>query len=561
MVMSSRRAPLIQIKSATVHPRSNPLMRASPRSPLPRRLLDPRCYPHPVRTIRLIETHISWVLLTGRYAYKVKKPVDLGFAKFTTLAERKFCCEEELRLNRRLAPDLYLGVVPIRGRLDALRIEGRGRTIDYAVKMRQFPQHLLASRALAGGRFGSVELDELAATISRFHEAAPADVGSAFGTPAAVWESAIQNFDQMADLADEEADHRLLDALREWTGREHAGLHELFARRKSAGFIRECHGDLHLGNIVTLNGHPAPFDCIEFNPALRFIDVVSEIAFLVMDLIDRKRPDLAWRFLNRYLEAAGDYAAIPLLRFYMVYRALVRAKVHLMRAHEHKLARAEHRRLLRAFRDYLRLAETLAFSRQPTLILAHGLSGAGKTTATQPLIEKLGAIRLRSDLERKRMHGLAALAATRSGLNDGIYSSSSTVAAYRRLAGLSQQIIKAGYPVVVDATFLKRPEREAFRALAESLDVPYVILDFHVPLAVLRKRVVARRQRGDDASEADLRVLDRQIATREPLTPLEIEASFVVDGTRPPARQPWRKLVDRIVTAGHERRPFVPETA
>jgi predicted kinase len=295
-----------------------------------------------------------------------------------------------------------------------------------------------------------------------------------------------------------------------------------------------------------LDGRPVPFDSIDFNPALRYIDVISEVAFLMMDLIDRKRSDLAWRFLNRYLEVTGDYGGISVLRFYMVYRALVRAKVHLMRAHEENVGHREHKRLVETSRDYLRLAKRLALSRRPALVVAHGLSGSGKTSTMQPLLEKLGAIRLRSDLERKRMHGLAALAASGSGLNDGIYSPASTMATYRRLAELSEAILKAGYPVAVDATFLKRTEREAFRALAESMGVPHVILDFHAPLAVLRERVAARHARKDDASEADLQVLERQIARREPLTPLEIEASVVVDGTRPPARQSWRPVIDRL---------------
>ena len=497
-----------------------------------------------------METHISWVLLTGDYAYKIKKPVDLGFANFRTLALRKHYCEEELRLNPRLTPGLYLDVVPIRGSSRAPRVGGKGKVIDYAVKMRQFPKDSLASRALAQGAFGPAEIDVLAGTIAGFHETAPpAPPGGTFGTPHAVLETALENFEQLAPLTQSKSDARLLAVLQQWTEQEHARLRHTLERRTSGGCIRECHGDLHLGNIVMWDGRPVPFDCIEFNQALRYIDVISEVAFLAMDLIDRKRSDLAWRFLNRYLEITGDYSAVSVLRFYMVYRAMVRAKVHLLRAHEANAARGEHKRLVEAFRDYLRLARRLALSNRPALILAHGLSGSGKTSATQPLIEKLGAIRLRSDLERKRMHGLAALATSGSGLNDGIYSRSNHVATYHRLADLAQEILRAGYPAVVDATFLKRTEREAFRALAERMNVPYVILDFHAPLALLRKRVAARQARGNDASEADLEVLNRQIAIREPLTPLEMEASLVVDGARPVARQPWRQVIDRISTA------------
>jgi aminoglycoside phosphotransferase family enzyme len=381
-----------------------------------------------------VETHISWVLLTGNYAYKVKKPVDLGFANFSTLALRRRYCKEELRLNRRLAPALYLGVVAIRGTRQRPRVGGKGKILDYAVKMRQFSQAALASRALTRGRFGAVEIDGLAATIAAFHTGTSVvPAGKPFGTPAAILASALQNFDQMLPLIGSPQERRALKTLRQWTEREHAARHDDFEARKSDGFVRECHGDLHLGNIALLDRRPVPFDCIEFSDDLRCIDVMSEVGFLAMDLIDRHRADLAWRFLNRYLEATGDYGGITVLRFYLVYRALVRAKIHLMRARQPRLERSEQRRLLGCFRVYLRLARQLAASRRGAIIIAHGLSGSGKTTATQSLIEQAGAIRLRSDLERKRMHGLAALAASGSGLATGLYTPARTAAVYLRL--------------------------------------------------------------------------------------------------------------------------------
>jgi len=519
-------------------------------APLAAGLLRPASYPHAVKHVRLLETHISWILLTGEYAYKIKKPVDLGFANFSTLARRRRCCEEEVRLNRQLAPSLYLKVVPVRGKREAPYFGGKGKVLDYAVKMREFPQQALASNALAEGRFGAAEIDLLAGMLAGFHAATPAaPAGGPFGTPAAILASALQNFEQMLALVKKPHEKAELARLRRWTEREHASRSDVFEKRKSAGFVCECHGDLHLGNIVLLEGCPVPFDRIEFSDDLRCIDVLSEVAFLVMDLIDRRRGGLGWRFLNRYLEATGDYSGIAVLRFYMVYRALVRAKVHLMRAHQPGLSTLESRRLVDCYRIYLRLAKRLAASRRPALIIAHGLSGSGKTTATQSLIEEIGAIRLRSDVERKRMHGIAALASSGSALDAGIYSPQKSAATYRRLATLAQDIARAGYPVVVDATFLKRTEREAFRALAEKLDVPCMILNFRTSLAVLRERVARRRARQDDVSEADLAVLERQIVACEPLTPGEIGVSVVIDGTRPPARRAWRRLIESKVPA------------
>jgi len=521
-------------------------------------LSNPACYPHPVSGVRVLETHISWVLLTGEYAYKIKKPVNLGFVDFTTLGLRRHYCEEELRLNRRLAPGLYLEVVSIRGDPGAPRIGVDGPVLDYAVKMREFPQEALASRRIAGGGFGAAEIDALAALVAEFHAGAPA-AGPAgrFGAPDAVLSAALQNFEQMLPLVKTASEDRTLRTLRRWTEREHGARRDGFERRRREGFVRECHGDLHLGNITMIGSRPVPFDCIEFNDDLRWIDIMSEVAFLAMDLEDRGRRDLAWRFLNRTLEATGDYAGIPVLRFYLVYRALVRAKVHLMRSRQPRLQRGEKMRLSRAFHDYLRLAARYAAPDRAALLITHGLSGCGKTTATQPLVELLGAVRLRSDLERKRLHGVPPRSSSGSGLASGIYTKEAGAATYRRLGELAWEVLRAGFSVVVDAVLLKRPERDAFRAIAERFEAPFLILDFHAPLPVLRARIAERLARADDASEADLAVLERQLAAREPLTPAEMAVAFAVDATRPVSHDLWRPVIERLrrSAAGTASRP------
>lgn len=510
-------------------------------------LLDPACYPHPVAALRVIETHISWIVLTGEYAYKIKKPVNLGFADFSTLERRRRCCEEELRLNRRLAPQLYLEVVTINAGPSSPRIGGDGDVLEYAVKMREFPQDALAAQALGAGRFGAPETDALAERIAAFHGAIPAarDDGAP-GAPAAVLASALQNFDQMAPVPRGAAVAHALRRLREWTGHEFRRREPLMQARRRDGCVRECHGDLHLGNIALIDGRPVPFDCIEFNEELRWIDVMSEAAFLTMDLEDRGRPDLGWRFLNRYLEITGDYAGLGVLRFYLAYRALVRAKVHLLRSRQARGDPSGRARLLGAFREYVELAARYAAPARPALIVAHGLSGSGKTTATQPLLETIGAMRLRSDIERKRLHGLAPLAASGSPVGGGIYTREATAATYRRLDALARDILKAGFSVIVDAAFLRRTEREAFRAVAEQCDALFLILDFHAPLDVLRARVVARRAAGSDASEAGLDVLERQIGLREPLTPAEMAVAVAVDGTRAVTPDIWHGVMERL---------------
>ena len=526
-----------------------------PATPLVALLNRRECFPHPIGRVQLIETHISWVVLTGTYAYKIKKPINLGFVDFTTLGLRRYYCEEELRLNRRLAPDLYLEVVEIRGTPDAPRIGGEGPLLDCAVKMREFPQDALAARLIERGRFGAPEIDALARRIAQFHAAAPAAKSDArLGSAAAVLEPALDNFQQMLPLLVQARDKAALLALEQWTRREFESRRFALEARRQQGFVRECHGDLHLGNIAVIGGRPVPFDCIEFNDAFRWLDVMSEVAFLFMDLVDREHPELAWRFLNRYLEQTGDYGGLEVFRFYLVYRALVRAKIHLLRSLQSYQLVSARSRLKLAFNGYVRLAESLSRPPAPGLFITHGVSGSGKSTATDRLVEQVGAVRVRSDIERKRLHGLALLARSGSGIGTGLYTPQATAATYARLAQLAQTLLTLGYPVVVDAAFLKRAEREPFRAFAERSGTPFTILAFEAQEAALRQRVAQRAARGGDASEADIAVLERQLAAREPPALDETPFTLKIDATRLAAGS-WQAILKRRRRAGTGRAP------
>jgi aminoglycoside phosphotransferase family enzyme/predicted kinase len=495
-----------------------------------RALRRPEAFPHPVEDLRVIETHISWVVLTGRWAYKIKKPVNLGFLDFTTLRSRHHFCEEELRLNRRLAPELYDSVVAIGGTPELPQIGGPGPALEYAVKMREFSQEALASDMLLRGTLTPEHVDALARAIAQFHQrAARADAESTFGTPAAALGPALDNFETLQQCVKVEQCGERLRSLRDWTGREYAARHADFAARRRDGFIRECHGDLHLRNVAVLDDRPVAFDCIEFDEQLRWIDVMSEIAFVVMDFEDRGRRDFAWRFINTYLEITGDYDGVRVLNFYLVYRALVRAKVHALRACQPHIGHSERARLDSATRAYIALAARFATPARPAVIITHGLSGSGKTTATQALLGRIGAIRVRSDVERKRLHGLSALARTGSPPGAGLYEKESTLATYEHLRSLARRIVDAGYPVVVDAAFLKRAERDAFRALSAALGVPFLILAFEAPHADLRERLARRLHAGTDASEADPVVLERQIEFQEAITRCEHSSTLHID--------------------------------
>lgn len=501
------------------------------RSQLSTALCRPECYPHAAESIELLETHISWVFLTGPYAYKVKKPVKLAFLDFSTLVARKYYCEEELRLNRRFAPDLYVDVVEIRGSVDAPRIGGVGPIVDYAVRMRQFPQDALAQHVLARGELTPALLVELAHRIAGFHESGKHAVSpAAYGTPVFVFSSAAQNFEQIAALAPDPESCAKLEALRHWMEREYLLRYGDFQTRWLCGGIRECHGDLHLGNIALVNGSLTPFDCIEFNAELRWIDVISEVSFFVMDLFERGSTEYAWLFLNRYLEASGDYSGLAVLRFYLVYRALVRAMVHLMRARQSGERIDQETRLLAVSRGYVALAQRLAEVRPRAILLMHGVSGTGKTTIAATLAQTMGAVHIRSDVERKRLHGLQARERSGSPVAGSLYSTTATEATYSRLRELAHTILDAGYSVIVDAAFLRRSQRAGMRELSVALSVPVLIASVRADRAVLRARVAQRAASGLDASEATSAVLEYQLATAEPIARDEQLRVVEIDG-------------------------------
>nr|WP_320114889.1 AAA family ATPase [uncultured Desulfuromonas sp.] len=491
-------------------------------------MLNASFYDHPVVDVALVETHISWVFLAGDFVYKVKKPIDFGFLDFSTRAKRKFFCEEELRLNRRLAPQLYLDVVAIGGTDNALSLHGQP-VQDYAVKMRRFPQTQQLDEMLRDGRLTGTHLDRFADAMATFHEQAlVAQPESHYGTAPVVYAPVEQNFFQIrrhlptADLAHQ------VDQLEKWSRTAYERLQDTLARRKAQGFIRECHGDAHLANMAWYNDGPVFFDCIEFNADLRWIDVMNEVAFLVMDLEDHGRHDLGWRFLNRYLEQTGDYPGILVLQFYKVYRALVRAKVACLRLAQSGLTDTERTADLELVKSYLNLAERDTQPRQPQLILTHGLSGSGKSTFVNQLAPQVGAVCLHSDHERKRLFGFAANENSRSPIHGGIYSAEAGRTTYTHLHDLADTLLGAGVTTIVDATFLKRQDREQFKQLADRHQVALTLLDFSVPEAELRRRIRLRAEQGMAVSEAGEEVLDGQISTAEPLEKSEMACCVLI---------------------------------
>ncbi len=490
---------------------------------------EPLFYDHPVTEVELIETHISWVFLAGDFAYKVKKPLNFGFLDFSTLAKRHHYCQEELRLNQRFSEQVYLTLTEIGGSLDAPAINKKP-ALEYAVKMRRFPQNRQLDRMLAAHQLHDRHIIAFATRIAELHQlASPAEAGTSYGSPGAVITPVLENFKQIRTFMKGSNVEVQLAKLEQWTRNSYEALKPVLQQRKADGFIRECHGDVHLANMAWVDDQPLLFDCIEFNENLRWIDVVNDIAFLVMDLDDREQTTLGWSFLNRYLQETGDYQGITLLNFYKTYRAMVRAKVICLRLAQGHLNEMQRSREETLFKSYLDLAEQYALSHATPLIITHGLSGSGKTTFSSQLARVHGGIHLRSDVERKRLHGLAATADSESPIGDGIYSAKAFTGTYLRLRDLADVVLRAVSPAIIDATFIRKHQRELFSRLAEELQVPLVILDFPLTEEGLRRRI-EQRARGarDDASEATVEVLEDQLKHEEPLTTIEQQLAIRV---------------------------------
>ncbi len=473
-----------------------------------------------------LHTHISHVLLVGDCAYKIKKPVDMGFLNFSTLARRKYFCKEEIRLNRRLAPDIYRDVVSITGPAEFPHIDGDGEVLEYAVRMRRFSQ----SSLLSGRTIGAGLIERIAERMAAFHAGVErATLGGPFGTPESVLTPMRNNF---AAIRGTRAitETPLLIQIQDWTEATCVRLRSKLWQRRVQGGIRECHGDLHLGNIALDGDELIIFDGIEFDPFLRWIDTINDCAFLLMDLEHRSEQALASQFLNRYLEIGGDYAALTVLDFYRVYRAMVRAKVECIRLGQADLDNKDRAGVMEDLGRHLVMAQAATQPGRAALVITHGVSGSGKSHAGASLVSELGAVRVRSDIERKRLFGLAEHEASHA-VAGGIYTAEVSARTYAQLCQAARVILESGRVAVVDAAFLLRAQRDDFRALAVEMGCPYLVLMPQASPDLLTRRLDERTAAGVDASEADTAVLMRQTRKMEPLSRDELVQSLAFDST------------------------------
>lgn len=464
--------------------------------------------------VQVLHTHISTVVLAGDLAYKFKKPVKLPFLDFSTLEARRHYCDEELRLNRRTAPDLYLDVLPVSTRADGGLVLGataNAPVTDWVLRMRRFPAEAVWSHMAANGQLNDARVDALAAHVAAFHTAQePMPPNWAPAKDVDAWTE--DSLDAIARHPGRPAWLSLerQTRLREQIGHRLAELEPWRHKRQAQGWVRECHGDLHLANLVEWQGRQVAFDAIEFEPDLRCIDVMNDAAFAFMDLLAHGLPALAWRFVNAYVEHTGDFDGLTGLHAFATYRALVRANVALLSNAPPEV-----------FERYWLLAEHLAaLPRTPAVLVTMGLSGSGKSTLAQELVALLalqgvGAVRVRSDVERKRLCGLPATA--RPGPD--IYSPEATRQTYARLAEVARVLVAAGLVAVVDAAFLRQAERDAMRELAQQAGAHFALLECVASQERMQARLITRQAEGRDASDATPQVLALQMAFAEPIPP------------------------------------------
>jgi uncharacterized protein len=488
--------------------------------PLIQHMLSPEFYPHPVISpIQLIQTHISYVFLTGDYAYKVKKPVNFGFLDFTTLEQRKYFCEEELRLNQRGAPQLYLEVLAITQEADQFSLAGMGKPVEYALEMRQFPEDALFTRLLEKGALTEKRMQDLGRVVASFHaQAQTTDTIRSFGGMAQIRSAIDQNYEQTQKYVGSPQTQEQFEQTRSYTDRFFEERQELFDSRVVQDRIRECHGDLHLGNICLWQDQILLFDCIEFNPAFRFVDVMYDVAFVVMDLEVQGRLDLSYMFLNTYIEETGDWEGLQILPLYLIRQAYVRAKVTSFLLDEPEISEEAKAEAYQKAALYYQLAWRYTQKRQGQLILMSGLSGSGKSTVARYFARRLHAVHIRSDAVRKHLGGLSLYERGK----DKLYTPAMTEQTYKRLLNLGIKLATQGYPVILDAKYDQQIFRLTALEQAQMNHLPFHIFYCTAPLEILRDRLQMRR---GDITDAGVDLLEQQQQAVEPFK--EIERPYI----------------------------------
>jgi hypothetical protein len=490
-------------------------------------MMQPGFYPHPViEPIQLIQTHVSYVFLTGDYAYKVKKPVNFGFLDFSTLEAREHFCSEELRMNQPNAPEIYLEVLPITQTGDKFVLGGSSEPVEYVLKMCQFPQEALFIEMFEQGKLTEAHMEELGRVVAQFHAKAQTnDYIRSFGEVPKIREAIDENYQQTEKYIGGPQTQQQFDETKDFTDRFFEEQQELFATRRENNSIRECHGDLHLRNICLWHDKIQLFDRIEFNEPFRFVDVMYDVAFAVMDLEARGSKNLGNAFLNTYVEQTGDWEGLQVLPLYLSRQAYVRAKVTSFLLDDPGVPDEAKQEAAAVASDYYRLAWEYTKGNEGRLILMSGLSGSGKTTVARHLARRLGAIHLRSDAVRKHLAGIPL---EQPG-GDELYTPAMSEKTYKRLLELGIKLASQGFPVILDAKYDQQAFREEAIALSQKSQLPVHIIHCTAPEEVLRDRLLSRT---GDVSDATADLLTQQQAAAQAFTDAEQSLVTTLDTTQ-----------------------------
>ena len=490
-------------------------------------LKNPGFYGSDVDSVDVLQTHISFVALTGKYAYKVKKPVDFGFLDFSTLEKRKYYCEEEIRLNRRLCPDIYLDVVPITLEDNKMVLGGSGRVVDYAVKMKEFPQEHIMTKLLQQNKVAEKTIDKICDILIDFYKSGEKSKEiEKFGRLESIKKNIDENFEQTISVVDVTIPRDIYEFIKKANDDFFKKKKDVFEKRIKNGRIKDSHGDLHSGNIV-LSDKIYIFDCIEFNKRFRYCDVASDIGFLAMDLDFLNHPFLSSYLINRYVEKSGDRDIFEVLNFYKSYRAYVRGKVIGFRLNDPNVKESEIKEIVETTKKYYQLSyyytSLLSVDLQidkPIIFVVSGLSGTGKSTLALKLVVDYNASYINTDVVRKEIAGIDKYERHHDPINTGLYSQEKVDYTYEKVIEKAAEILKKKSNVVVDATFQKKKYRDLAKKIADENNAVFILVQTTALDNIVRKWL-DKRLKKKTVSDGRWEVYLNQKKTFEPYSPEE----------------------------------------
>jgi len=506
-------------------------------------LLQPKVYPETPGRIELVQTQMSFVFLAGDYVYKVKKPVNLGYLDYTTQEKRQFYCQREVELNRRLCPEVYLGVVPITRDRGTILVAGKGEVIEHAVKMRRLPQEAMMDVLLANNRVSPEMITSVAQKLVAFHQKAETNANiSAFGDIDIITQNTEENFSQTQKYIGKTLSSSKYQHIKNYTDSFIGENASLFDKRIARGRIRDCHGDLHAAHICFSNDI-CIYDCIEFNDRFRYCDVASEVAFLAMDLDHYRRADLSHSFVNAYVDISQDRELLELLDFYKCYRAYVRGKVESFKLDDPYIAPAEKRQTLEIASSYFDLAHAYTRSR-PSLFITTGLVGTGKTALAQALAKRLGLVVISSDVTRKRLASIPITEHHFEKFDTGIYSPEFSRKTYDKMYSEAKHVLSDGGSVIMDASFIKAGERLKAKELAKETSADFFIIECTLDKESIKQRLAQRLEQGS-TSDGRWEIYAPQKRAFDPVVEMPPQNHVIID-TSQSIDKSIREVLDKI---------------